>query len=516
MNGIASESSSRHGTRPTGELTSSHPAPFVARHACLGPALLFALLGMACIAPPVVIEVRSVDCALLLGEFPPGTETIEIAGPTGPLRGFFVPAGEDAPVVVHLLGSGGSVAAPYGTPSTAACALSGLGFASLMVDYTGVGASPGERHVDNLARDARAMWDAALARVGGDANRVHVRATSIGTLATAELLVSGIRPASLVLVAPVMPGSAVARGAATLYGDPAGLLAELLYRPITHASLTDVLPHAPPTIVFQPAEETFAWDREIAALRIATERGGGTWRLIRGQHMFVSAFANQMLPGEEHWWIRHACPKQQARDLWTLMGELEDAAIARIAADQDAFRRLQEMAGFVRLRAAKDVAAAALALDDQSLAVLTLCIDWRRAADLDLVETVDAFRSAAPGRPLDMLDLFLSAPLRTMRMSGGPAREDPATWWEYAEAVRRGEPLRLVRVIAADTATMTFRPTDTRSAEAAPIARVDEVRRTAQVLMRSAGLACRASEDDEGNWRLEMWCEGTWQEVGPP
>src|SRR6185369_9584719 len=102
------------------------------------------------------------------------------------LRGVFVPSDPGAPVVLHLLESGGSVTSVDFPYSGVVAQLSDLGYASLILDYRGVGESDGERSVDHLRPDALAMWGEALRRAGaadGAARCVVVRATSIGSVA---------------------------------------------------------------------------------------------------------------------------------------------------------------------------------------------------------------------------------------------------------------------------------------------------------------------------------------------
>src|SRR5688572_14866681 len=127
--------------------------------------------------------------------YPPGTEIRPVSKPDGQwLAGLHVPAGPGAPLVLHLSDSSGSPAGACTDFGVLALQLRELGFASLFVDYTGVGLSAGERSVKNLGPDAEAAWSAALKLVEGDPGRVIVRAISIGTIAAAKLLEAGARP----------------------------------------------------------------------------------------------------------------------------------------------------------------------------------------------------------------------------------------------------------------------------------------------------------------------------------
>jgi hypothetical protein len=484
-------------------------------------ALALALGACACFTPPAVVEVRGLERSALLDDYPAGTELVQIDTPHGSLHGFFVPAGANAPIVVHLLGSGASVVSPFGTPVAAAFALSGLGLASLLVDYAGVGASSGERSVDHLALDARAAWEAALARAGGDAGRVHVRATSIGTLATAELLAAGVRPGSIVLIAPVMPGSALPRGAAALYGDPLGVVAELLFRPITRVSLLDVLPAGPsPTLVFEPKSEEFAWDREISAMRVATEQGGGTWRVLEGDHIGIALLANDLLPGETAWWIARADVARRAAGRAALLERLDPADRAHFGPGSAAEQRLDALAGFARLRPAKDVAAAALAIRDPRLAILTLRLESGQHAGLDFAQVVECFSPTAPIRPIDADEIAVYSVLFRDLRRGGRLDRDPALWWKYGEASAHGGRLAFAYSIPGpDDTSYDLRATISPPAVPASdddVAREDDVRRAVQALLRGAGVPHRARRDPDGGWRLEVLVDGGWVEIGPP
>jgi pimeloyl-ACP methyl ester carboxylesterase len=158
------------------------------------------------------------------------------ARPAERLRGLYVPAAPGAPLVLHFLGSSGSVTVPQRAEGLAFDldelfeALRERGYASLAIDYRGVGASEGERDPRNVPADALAMWNEALRRVDGDPQRIVLRGLSLGTLAAASLLERGLEPASVVLIAPVRAESAArnwlrARRGALLAGFAAPFLA---------------------------------------------------------------------------------------------------------------------------------------------------------------------------------------------------------------------------------------------------------------------------------------------------
>lgn len=183
------------------------PAPRVLIVAA-GFALLLSNAG--CITPPLLR--RAVENRIWLGEFPHGAETVEVPVPDGSkLRGVFVPGDPGAPIVLHFLESGGSVAkGTHGFPSyQVLCDLRACGFASLLLDYRGNGVSTGVLSPVNLREDAELMWREALRRAGGDATRVVVRSLSIGALPAASLIDDGAAPRAIFLLAPVRAETAV-------------------------------------------------------------------------------------------------------------------------------------------------------------------------------------------------------------------------------------------------------------------------------------------------------------------
>jgi alpha-beta hydrolase superfamily lysophospholipase len=145
---------------------------------------LLAALGST--APPALLAAGFPRLEVGETNFPPGTEAVELPVPGGLLRGAFVPSDPGAPVVLHLLESMGSVT--YGTHHALGYPvlweLRDRGFASLMIDYRGVGASEGWRSPRNVREDAQAMFAEARRRTGGRSHRVVLRGASFGTLAS--------------------------------------------------------------------------------------------------------------------------------------------------------------------------------------------------------------------------------------------------------------------------------------------------------------------------------------------
>lgn len=186
---------------------------------------LLALCPLGCVTPPLVMSGGAGCLELGPRRLAWGAQPAEVRLTTGErLRGVWVPAGPDAPLVLHFLGSSGSVTIPQSAQGLSFDvddlfgALRERGYASLAFDYRGVGASDGERDPRQVPEDALAMWDEALRRVDGDASRITLRGMSLGTLATASLLERGVEPAAVVLIAPVRAESAAANWVRDRYG----------------------------------------------------------------------------------------------------------------------------------------------------------------------------------------------------------------------------------------------------------------------------------------------------------
>src|SRR5262245_58824402 len=120
--------------------------------------LLPAWITGSCLAP-AILPARAVPLEKALGLYPEGSEVVELRDESAAtLRGIFIPCegsdGDPAPVVLYLLDSSGSVAGMESDFTDAAAELRDIGFASLIVDYTGVGLSEGTRSVSNLFPDS--------------------------------------------------------------------------------------------------------------------------------------------------------------------------------------------------------------------------------------------------------------------------------------------------------------------------------------------------------------------------
>lgn len=285
-----------------------------------GAAALCALAS--CLAPPAVLaaDARDVDPEAALERLPEGSEPVALELPSGEvLRGFFVPSDPGAPVALHLIEASGSAHGDDRGYDWAASQLSDLGWASLLVDYRGVGPSDGERSVDHLAGDAAAMFAEAARRAGGP-ERVVLRGTSLGTLAAATLFEAGVRPRAAVLISPVRAKTVTPRFARYFHGVLAELGARLVFRAVLPFELDEVLPAGVPLLFVSPRDDELLTERDRELLRAAAEGVGARWLERDGGHLVTSVEAHALLPEELAFWLeqRPALPDADARlAAWT-------------------------------------------------------------------------------------------------------------------------------------------------------------------------------------------------------
>ncbi len=252
---------------------SQHRLAFV-----LGVSVLLLSSASSCFTPPVVLPAHTPGWKLKESDFPPSTALVEVPLESGEvLRGILVPSDLGAPLVVHFAESGSSTTKSFSKPRQYRD-LAQIGFASLAVDYRGVGRSDGEPSPEALVEDARAIYAYALELVAGDAQRLVIRGASIGTLAAGAVLRSSPQPALTVLFAPVL-GESVARrfGYATRSDILVWLVAPFL-EPATDVDLVDVLERhvdGELLVVGSAADELVSADEWERIVR-ATESAGGS------------------------------------------------------------------------------------------------------------------------------------------------------------------------------------------------------------------------------------------------
>jgi hypothetical protein len=258
------------------------------------------LLASACLTPPAILKASALPLATVLALYPPGTEVRPVPKPDGQaLTGLHVPAGPGAPLVLHLIDSSGSAAGAGSDFGVLALQLRELGFASLFVDYTGVGLSTGERSVRNLGPDAEAAWSSALELVEGDPGRVIVRAISIGTIAAAELLEAGARPRAMLWIAPVRPATVVPRFAREFHGFWAWLAATIFYGPVARVEPTEVIAAAGvPVHGIGSSRDRLLSPAEHEELERVGRASGGSWHDLECDHVYLGLRARRMSPEE--------------------------------------------------------------------------------------------------------------------------------------------------------------------------------------------------------------------------
>ena len=257
-----------------------------------------------------------------LDEFPPGTERLEIDAGGDTLVGVFVPSDPGAPVVAHFLEARGSVTlgARAGLDNRdrghgvvdihypVLLELADLGFASVMVDYAGVGASSGARASENVARDARAVYEEALRRAGDDSERVVLRGTSLGSLAVATLLADDVEPAAVLLHAPVRAETVAVRYVGRRSGDLAALLTRTITeRPIDVDLIGEIARAEAPVMLTTPQRDSLLAPAEQKMMKDALAGEHDLFRRAAPTHR-GAAIAAHRLADEEEQFLRGLFP----------------------------------------------------------------------------------------------------------------------------------------------------------------------------------------------------------------
>lgn len=485
--------------------------------------LLAGCLG-SCLAPPVMMPAPALSPERALAEYPPGTRLVELGGEgERTLRGVFVPAGEGAPVVLHLLGASQSPASLALPLDPATRDLVDLGFASLILDYGGVGTSGGEPDADALGDDALRMWREAVRLAGGRPERVLVRATSLGTIATALALRAGARPAAVMLVAPVFPGTVVRRFARDNYGVLAGWLAGVLYRPVARVDvLAELEASGAPLCAVLFEGDTWAGAGQRNALHeLTAARTPHQWTVLPGDHMGGVVYAAALVEGELDFVasLQEPEPTPQ-RTLGELLDEVGPEARAAWAASPQAAPRLQRLSTRFRTVPAEHLLAAALEHDDVQEAGDLVRMLRVAAPKHSSFAQLRALYSTA-GSPRGEL---IGAVLRFHSNGGDMLRRgtfEDLSGWDRASTIgenvgrlSRAAPRlerRMRAVNGSATARMTWDAADVAEATGSD----EEFRLViARAALKAAGIADRLVSDGQGRVRLE-WLDGaSWRPLG--
>lgn len=273
--------------------------------------LVLTSLLASCISPWAVMPGGLPNFASAV--LPPGTERVEVAVDGEVLRGIYVPGEPGAPLVLHMLEAMGS--ATLGClPEVVDCdscghpvlwQLQGLGYASLMIDYRGVGASSGSRHVDHLIPDAVAMWSEAVRRVGGDEKRIVLRTTSLGTIGASHLVLAGHRPRCWIANAPIDPRTVADNVLYAALWSPIAFLAT-----VVATDVADVDPYAalaskevPKLCFLNSDDDPFVRAAELARFRAAVASGSGYCVTLNESHIRCAGACHWLRP-EERYFLR--------------------------------------------------------------------------------------------------------------------------------------------------------------------------------------------------------------------
>ncbi len=235
-----------------------------------------------------VVQEAGVDHLDLLG-LPPASAMVELATDDASiLRGVYVPASGDGPLVVHFLPSAASITTGVMGVAGLRQSLSfwhDLGYASLVVDYRGVGASAGRRDPRSLASDAWSVWREALARVDGDSSRIVLRAASIGAISASALLEGGAEPAALILIAPVLPDTIGAHAARDRHGAfLGGVIAPFLRSPSRVDVLAALQAWRAPMLLLLGDQDAYLPAADRARVVAAARLGGHDAVVLPGDH----------------------------------------------------------------------------------------------------------------------------------------------------------------------------------------------------------------------------------------
>lgn len=379
-------------------------------------ALLPLLLCSACIAPWAVMPAGVPHFGRAV--FPPGSQQVEIpVAEHDLLRGVFVPGQPGAPVVLHLLEAMASVSLGClpedrelgGCGFPVLWDLQGLGYASLMVDYRGVGASTGSRHIDHLVEDARAMWGEAVARAGGDAQRVVVRSTSLGTIGAADLILQGRRPGLWLMFAPIYGETVASNVLHASLSAPVAWLADSLSRSVSTVSLDAAVAAAGcPTVGFlhDNRKDVFLSPLEHDRLQEALERRSFPCHRLNQNHIECAGGGHWIRP-EERQLLRElfgCLAPVDARVAQALaVGRAEDAADSRVLA------RLRLLASAVECAPELALAAARSWVPPSAVLPWTAWLERRSVACRDRRSLEDWQRIFDLDHPSGTLDAHLMA-----------------------------------------------------------------------------------------------------------
>ncbi|MBI3843997.1 MAG: hypothetical protein HY292_05085 [Planctomycetes bacterium] len=499
------------------------------------------LASSGCVIPPAVQPAGALQISL--ANFPPGTEPVEISLATGErLRGVFVPADPNAPVVLHFLETEASITVGTVGPRRYPVLrdLRDIGLASLVFDYRGVGGSEGDRSPRNLREDALAAWREAVRRAGGDPHRVVVRGISLGTLAAAFLMKEGVEPAATVLVAPVRAETAAKHFLYEAYPAVLAWPVALFLRDLTDVDIIEAIRsnHAP-LLVAEAKDDFFLDATERARLDAAVREVGGDFIVATADgHIGMAAEAHGLLRAEIAFY-RAVFPGWPPTDdrVDCVLESLAPKDAARFAADATLRERLERLVE--RFRIEPPTIAAALALTHQSIDIerLEVLVDWIRRTHIyrfeprdlpfDVLQAwVDLRDPCVDIEPAEVLPADVEV-MRTLTLEIVEKRLDDLpeslirhAWLEELDRqiVYIGSLIDAVEVW--DEFRIIVRLGGGLPADAMPLlGRIrprDGLRRIVRVLLKNAGIPDRVVQTAPGDYRIEVWTGSGWRSLGMP
>lgn len=442
------------------------------------------------------------------------------------LCGWYLPADEGAPLVLHLLESSASADAVHSSRTLAARQLADLGFASLFLDYAGVGASSGARSTANLGRDAQAMWDEALRRVDGDPARVVLRCTSLGTLAALPLLQGGARPAGVIFLLPVLPETLASRFARSFYGSAAALLVRAAFRRVVDEDLFETVRGTPTAWLAVQADRdqmTSAVERD--AIEAAVVAAGGRTARLADDHLVAAlelralcaaeiGFLTEVVPG-----VRDVEARWQ-RCVAALSNEQREAVLA----DDALVARLSEVAAWSHAGDARALLAVeATQADPLQATRIRWWLGARRSRELtpEVLRCVADLGDPAGAIPLEVL-LEASRNHDVASRAGGLVGHAVFGPAEIEVHVRRavlgaGEPIsRSSTTLGYVRSGIELHPGELLARlSASGLSEIDARRQLARVLLKVHGIPDRCVRNPDGTLALEYFARDTWRAIQP-
>ncbi len=427
---------------------------------------------------------------------PPGTEGISIQTRDGvELRGVFVPAGDGAPVVLHLL----EATATAADSRDVFARLSEYGIASLCCDWRGVGLSDGSRNSRRLGEDALSMYEEAVRRAGGE-SRVAVRGASLGTLGEAYLLHCGRRPAATAFFAPIEADNAVSNYVHEFYGSSAAFLVRLVFRDILDVAVGEAIANAPTRcLVVLPRSDLFVRDEEIDRLATLARRNDHIVLRDSDDHVACVQFSRSLSAVERNLLFAAFQIAPPSRGPITLRRRFESARLRAALERKGPFASEFEEALVARWLSHIPARELDAMPDDAIDALLDL---HDPAGDLDLAEMsfIGTFGRGArvyavEGRVLD--SVLATAKYFASRDEIDFSVEDPR-----GVDIERSIPFGVEWTNVADL----HRPP--------PRSRLcpeDSRRQVLRLTLKGAGIPDRVVKDQDGTYAVEIFWEGRWQ-----